>query len=245
MNKNNNEKPILSVEGYSKYFELHEQNKIIPSSHDVNLDVFPGQLTALIGPTGAGKSTVLKGIYRTYLPSSGQLLFRTKEGVEIDLAQADEHLILELRKNEIGFVTQFLHALPRQSTEDIVAQPLIQRGMDKTQACDIAREMLSAMNLPEALWGISPATFSGGEKQRVNLARGLVSRPRLLLLDEPTASLDPNTTEKIITLIENLKDDGIAMLAIFHHPELVERMADNVVQLEPPIEIEKTLKEIA
>jgi len=245
MKKIKNDKPILRVEGFSKYFELHEQHKIIPSSDDVNLEVFSGQLTALIGPTGAGKSTVLKGIYRTYLPSSGRLLFYTKEGIEIDLAKADEHLILNLRKNEIGFVTQFLHALPRQSTEDIVAQPLIQRGMDKKQARDLAREMLSAMNLPEALWGISPATFSGGEKQRVNLARGLVSRPRLLLLDEPTASLDINTTEKIVMLIENLKDDGVAMLAIFHHPELVERMADNVVQLEPPTRIEKTLKEIA
>jgi len=242
---NINEKPILRIEGYSKYFELHEQNKIIPSSHDVNLDVFPGQLTALTGPTGAGKSTVLKGIYRTYLPSGGRLLYRTKDNIEVDLAHADEHLMLELRRNEISFVTQFLHALPRQATEDIVAQPLVQRGMDKIQARDLARDMLSAMNLPEALWGISPATFSGGEKQRVNLARGLVSRPRLLLLDEPTASLDPNTTEKIITLIDTLKDDGVAMLAIFHHPELVERMADNVVQLQPPIEIEKTLKEIA
>jgi len=245
MNKIENEMPILRVENYSKHFELHEQHKLIPSSENVNLEVYPGQLTALIGPTGAGKSTVLKGIYRTYLPSSGRLLFRTKDNVEVNLAQADEHLILELRKNEIGFVTQFLHALPRQSTEDVVAQPLVQRGMDKMQARDLAREMLSDMNLPEALWGISPATFSGGEKQRVNLARGLVSRPRLLLLDEPTASLDPNTTEKIITLIEKLKEDGIAMLAIFHHPELVKRMADKVVQLESPIATEKLLKEIA
>lgn len=245
MNRNKNEKPILRVEGYCKYFELHEQDKIIPSSHDVNLEVFPGQLTALIGPTGAGKSTVLKGIYRTYLPTNGRLLFRTEDNVEIDLAQADEHLILELRKNDIGFVTQFLHALPRQATEDVVAYPLIKRGMDRVQARNLAHEMLAAMNLPEALWGISPATFSGGEKQRVNLARGLVSKPRLLLLDEPTASLDPNTTEKIITLIEELKNEGVAMLAIFHHPELVERMADNVIQLEPPIGIKTMLKEIA
>ena len=245
MNKINNEQAILRVENYSKHFELHEQQKVIPSSANVNLDVYPGQLTALIGPTGAGKSTVLKGIYRTYLPSSGRLLFRTKDNVEVDLAQADEHLILELRKNEIGFVTQFLHALPRQSTEDVVAQPLVQRGMDKIQARNLSREMLSDMNLPEALWSISPATFSGGEKQRVNLARGLVSRPRLLLLDEPTASLDPQTTEKIITLIEKLKDDGVAMLAIFHHPELVKRMADKVVQLESPVGSEKLLKEIA
>jgi len=240
-----NQTPILRVEGYSKYFELHEQGKIIPSSHDVNLQVYPGQLTTLIGPTGAGKSTVLKGIYRSYLPTSGRLLFRCENSHEVDLAQADEHLILELRRTEIGFVTQFLHALPRQATEDVVAQPLVQRGMEKTQAQNIAREMLAAMNLPECLWGISPATFSGGEKQRVNLARGLVSRPRLLLLDEPTASLDPTTTERVVRLIEDLKAEGVAMLAIFHHPELVERMADNVVELEPPVGIEKMFKEIA
>jgi len=240
-----NKSPILRVEEYSKHFELHEQGKVIPSSHNVNLEVYDGQLTALIGPTGAGKSTVLKGIYRTYLATSGRILFRTKNDHEIDLTQADEHQILELRRDEIGFVTQFLHALPRQATEDVVAQPLVQRGMNKTQAREIARETLYDLNLPERLWGISPATFSGGEKQRVNLARGLVSRPRLFLLDEPTASLDPKTTERVIRLIENLKNDGIAMLAIFHHPELVERMADHVVELAPPIGIEKMLQEIA
>ena len=242
---NNTKQAILRVENYGKYFQLHEQNKIIPSSHDVNLNVYPGQLTALIGPTGAGKSTVLKGIYRSYLPTSGRLLFRTKDNIEIDLAQADEHLILELRRTEIGFVTQFLHALPRQATEDIVAQPLIRRGMEYSQALNIVHETLSAMNLPETLWSISPATFSGGEKQRVNLARGLVSKPRLLLLDEPTASLDPVTTEKVIGLIEKLKNEGVAMLAIFHQPELVERLADSVVKLNPPIAMEKILKEIA
>ena len=240
-----NETPILRVEGYSKHFELHEQGKIIPSSCDVNLNVYSGQLTALIGATGAGKSTVLKGIYRTYLPTSGRLIYRTASGHEIDLAQADEHSVLELRRTEISFVTQFLHALPRQATEDVVAQPLFQKGMDRTEARDIARKMLAAMNLPERLWGISPATFSGGEKQRVNLARGLVSRPRLLLLDEPTASLDPKTTERVVRLIEDLKNDGVAMLAIFHHPDLVERMADDVVELEPPLAVEKILKEIA
>ena len=240
-----NETPILRLQGYSKQFELHEQQKIIPSSHDVNLTVYSGRLTALIGPTGAGKSTVLKGIYRTYLPTSGRLMYRTENGHEIDLAQVDEHHILELRRTEIGFVTQFLHALPRQSTEDVVAQPLLQKGVEKIEARMIAREMLAAMNLPERLWGISPATFSGGEKQRVNLARGLVSRPRLLLLDEPTASLDPKTTERVVRLIENLKHEGIAMLAIFHQPELVERMADYVVELEPPLAVENILEEIA
>ncbi|MDT8371863.1 MAG: phosphonate C-P lyase system protein PhnL [Gammaproteobacteria bacterium] len=240
-----NDTQILRVEAYSKQFELHEQGKIIPSSYDVNLSVYSGRLTALIGPTGAGKSTVLKGIFRTYLPSSGRLIYQTASGHEIDLAQADEHQILELRRTEIAYVTQFLHALPRQATEDVVAQPLLLKGMDIAQARDIARNMLDAMNLPEKLWNISPATFSGGEKQRVNLARGLVSRPRLLLLDEPTASLDPKTTDKVVRLIENLKDKGVAMLAIFHHPELVKRMADDIVELEPPIAIENIIEEIA
>jgi len=240
-----NDTPILRVEAYSKQFELHEQGKVIPSSCNVNLSVYSGRLTALIGPTGAGKSTVLKGIYRTYLPSSGRLIYQTASGHEIDLAQADEHQILELRRTEIAYVTQFLHALPRQATEDVVAQPLLLKGMDKTQARNLARNMLAAMNLPERLWNISPATFSGGEKQRVNLARGLVSRPRLLLLDEPTASLDPKTTDKVVRLIENLKDEGVAMLAIFHHPELVKRMADDIVELEPPIAIKNIIEEIA
>ena len=240
-----NKTPILRVEHYAKQFVLHEQGKIIPSSCDVNLNVYSGRLTALIGATGAGKSTVLKGIYRSYLPTSGRLLYQTESGHEIDLAQADEHRILELRRNEISFVTQFLHALPRQASEDVVAQPLLNKGMEKIQARDIARDMLSAMNLPERLWGISPATFSGGEKQRVNLARGLVSRPRLLLLDEPTASLDPKTTHKVVRLIEDLKHKGVAMLAIFHHPELVERMADEVVELQPPLAFENILEEIA
>lgn len=240
-----NGKPILSVEGYAKQFQLHEQDKLIPSSHDVNLEVHKGRLTALIGPTGAGKSTVLKGIYRTYLPSAGRLLYTTDSGRQLDLTQADEHKILELRRSEIGFVTQFLRFLPRQATEDVVAQPLVQRGMDTSEARELSRQMLAAMNLPERLWGISPATFSGGEKQRVNLARGLVAKPRLLLLDEPTASLDPKTTDRVVGLIEDLKREGVAMLAIFHHPELVQRMADMVVELQAPAPIEQSLKEIA
>lgn len=245
VNNSETELPVLRVEGYSKYFELHEQGKIIPSSSNVNLEVYAGKLTALIGQTGAGKSTVLKGIYRSYIPTSGRLLYRTANQHLVDLAQADEHQILTLRRSEISFVTQFLHALPRQATEDVVAQPLIQRGMNRTKALAIVRETLKDMKLPERLWSISPATFSGGEKQRVNLARGLVSRPRLLLLDEPTASLDPETTDIVVQLIEKLKTEGVAMLAIFHHPNLVARMADTVVELSPPIGTEKILKEIA
>lgn len=236
---------ILDVKKYSKFFNLHEQNKIIPSSHDVSFQVHHRQLTALIGPTGAGKSSILKGVYRTYLPSSGSILYRSSTGEEIDLVQADEHKILELRKKEIGFVTQFLHCLPRQSSLDVVATPLIQLGAEMTEAKTKAAQLLTAMNLPERLWNISPSTFSGGERQRVNLARGLISKPRLLLLDEPTASLDPRTAEKVIELIQRLKEQGTAMLAIFHDPDMTKRLADHVVELTPPPTHLNFLKDIA
>jgi alpha-D-ribose 1-methylphosphonate 5-triphosphate synthase subunit PhnL len=230
-----NIQPILEVEDFSKTFILHEQGKSLPSSQSVFLKAFPGRLTALIGPTGAGKSTVLKGIYRTYLPTSGRIMFTTGQGQILDLALADEHKILELRQEEIGFVTQFLHTLPRQSTEDVVAMPLIKEGVPHDIALEKARDILGKLNLPERLWAVSPATFSGGEKQRVNLARGLLAQPRLLLLDEPTASLDAKTTDRVIELIQNLKETGTAMIAIFHDMDLVKKLADDVVKLEPPV----------
>ena len=234
-----NIQPILEVNNFSKTFMLHEQGKELPSSQNVFFNAYPGQLTALIGPTGAGKSTVLKGIFRTYLPTTGELLFTTRQGKIVDLSRADEHQILALREQEIGFVTQFLHTLPRQSTEDVVAMPLIKQGVSRNTALNKAREILAQLSLPERLWAVSPATFSGGEKQRVNLARGLLAQPRLLLLDEPTASLDAKTTERVIELINNLKKTGTAMIAIFHDMALVNKLADEVVELAPPIGTEQ------
>jgi len=228
-------KPLLTVENLSKTFFLHDQNKIIPSSSQVNLSVYAGKLTALVGPTGAGKSSVLKSIYRTYLPSSGRLLYETAAGATLDLALASEHLILELRRREIGFVTQFLHTLPRQKTLDVVAMPLYRQGIGKTEGRARAAELLAELNIPERLWEVPPATFSGGEKQRVNLARGLIASPRLLLLDEPTASLDADTTERVIALIQRKKEQNIGMLAIFHNHDLVRRMADDIVELSAPV----------
>lgn len=227
-------KPLLSIENLSKTFFLHEQNKVIPSSSHVNLTVYSGKLTALIGPTGAGKSSVLKSIYRTYLPSSGRLLYETAAGGILDLALALEHRILELRREEIGFVTQFLHTLPRQKTLDVVAMPLYRQGVDKREGRMRAAELLAELNIPERLWEVPPATFSGGEKQRVNLARGLIASPRLLLLDEPTASLDAKTTDRVVSLIQRKKQQGVGMLAIFHHADLVKRMADEIVELSVP-----------
>lgn len=235
---------ILTIEGYAKTFYLHERNKWIPSASHVNLSVYPGRLTALVGPTGAGKSSVLKGVYRTYLPDAGRILFRTHAGNVVDLAGASEHQVLELRKQEIGFVTQFLHCLPRKSALDVVAEPLVARGVDGNEAHARAGQILHQLAVPRHLWNVPPATFSGGEKQRVNLARGLIAQPRLLLLDEPTASLDPVTTERVIEHIQSIKATGIAMLAIFHHPDLVRRLADDVVELAPPLAAVETIEEI-
>jgi alpha-D-ribose 1-methylphosphonate 5-triphosphate synthase subunit PhnL len=236
---------ILKIDGLSKQFQLHDQNKLIPSCAQVQLEVFAGELTALVGPTGAGKSSVLKAIYRTYLPSSGRIVYRDTKGSLTDLAQASEHRMLELRKQELGFVTQFLHCLPRKSAVEVVAEPLVTRGTRRDLAVERARELLALLNVPERLWGVPPATFSGGEKQRVNLARGLIARPRLLLLDEPTASLDPATTDRVVELLQSIKAEGVAMLAIFHHSELVERLADRVVTLKSPIAAATLLEPLA
>lgn len=232
--------PVLQVEDFAKHFYLHEQQKKIPSASGVSFSVWPGKLTALIGPTGAGKSSVLKGIYRTYLPTQGKILFRHADGSTTDLATAGDHEILNLRRQQIGFVTQFLHCLPRQPALDVVAQPLLHKGESLDEARLRAGELLASMNLPERLWSLSPSTFSGGERQRVNLAHGLIMQPRLLLLDEPTASLDPVTSLRVVDLLEALKAQGTAMLAIFHQPDLTQRLADEVVELAPPADIVKT-----
>ena len=237
--------PILKTEGLCKQFLLHDQNKLIPSCANVDLEVFPGELSALVGPTGAGKSSVLKCIYRTYLPTSGRLLYRDATGHVIDLASAAEHRMLALRHAEIGFVTQFLHCLPRKSALDVVAEPLLARGETREYAHGKAGPLLDLLNVPERLWGVRPATFSGGEKQRINRARGLIARPRLLLLDEPTASLDPATTDRVVDLLQSIKQEGVAMLAIFHHPELVRRLADRVVELTPPVAVTDLLETCA
>ena len=229
-----NRPPLLQVEGLSKSFYLHEMHQEIHSVDEVSLTAFSGSLTALVGPTGAGKSSVLKAIFRTYLPSNGCINYTTTTGRRIDLAQADDHQIIALRNREIGFVTQFLHAMPRQKTVDVVAAPLCRLGIDRTKARKEAESLLERLKIPQSLWALPPATFSGGERQRVNLARGVISKPRLLLLDEPTASLDPLTIQEVIKLIDELKEAGTAILAIFHDPNLIERLADQVVHLTRP-----------
>jgi alpha-D-ribose 1-methylphosphonate 5-triphosphate synthase subunit PhnL len=226
---------VLSVTGLSKAFTLHHQGKSIPSVHDATFTVEAGRLTALIGPSGAGKSTVLKCVYRTYLPQAGSIVLHGDP--DLDLATCDEHAALRARRRDLAYVTQFLHCLPRQSTVDVVAAPLAALGAGRDAARAAARERLRELDLPERLWDVPPATFSGGERQRVNLARGLVLRPRLLMLDEPTASLDRRSAELVIAAIRAAKTAGVGILAIFHDPGLVAALADTVVELKRPSEM--------
>ncbi|MGF1540409.1 MAG: phosphonate C-P lyase system protein PhnL [Pleurocapsa sp.] len=228
------ENTILEINNLSKIFFLHEQRKSLPSAQDISFPVYAGKLTTLTGASGVGKSSILKCIYRTYLPTRGAIYYYTEEGEKLDLAVVSEQEILQLRRGDLSFVTQFLHCLPRQSTIDVVAKPLFDLGIEREEARDRAKNLLREIQLPERLWMLSPTTFSGGEKQRVNLARATIFNPRLLLLDEPTASLDSASVERVVKMIQRIKQAGTAILAIFHDLDLVKEIADFEVKLSTP-----------
>ncbi|MCC6574940.1 MAG: ATP-binding cassette domain-containing protein [Planctomycetes bacterium] len=225
---------ILDVAGLSKTFTLHERGATLCAFEDVSFSLGAGSFSALVAPSGSGKSSLLKCIYRTYLASAGSATFRSQHG-DVNLVSADEHAIIELRRREIGYVSQFLHCLPRQSCLDVVARPLIALGANRVEARARASEMLEALGLPAHLLELPPATFSGGEKQRVNLARGLLTGPRLLLLDEPTASLDAQSAERAVEQITQARNRGAAILAILHDSSLVRRLADQTIALRAPV----------
>ncbi|MGF1526880.1 MAG: phosphonate C-P lyase system protein PhnL [Candidatus Competibacterales bacterium] len=226
---------VLQVAQLGKDFFLHAQGKAVAAAHDIAFTVHPGELVALVGPSGAGKSSLLKCIYRSYLPSSGRIHYRSAPGDVVDLATADDRDITALRAREIGFVSQFLHCLPRQGSADVVARPLVALGTPRPEAQRRARALLTRLGIHRGLHDIAPATFSGGERQRVNIARGLVVQRRLVLLDEPTASLDAATQARVVTLLEEQKALGVALVAVFHDPGLVERLADRVVPVALPV----------
>lgn len=197
--------PVVEVRHLCKTFVLHQQGGIrIQALQDVNFDVRAGECVALHGPSGAGKSTLLKTLYGNYLPSSGQVIVRC-EDCETDMATASTRAISRVRRECIGYVSQFLRVIPRVSALDLVAEPLLDAGEDRETALDAAQKMLTRLNLPERLWHVAPATFSGGEQQRVNIARGLIRPMPLLLLDEPTASLDGINRQVVIDLIHEAR----------------------------------------
>ena len=222
----------LKVNGLAKKFVLHSRGGIVVEGfEDVTFTLDNGQLLALSGPSGAGKSSILKTIFRTYLVDEGEVLFHRNNGKVIDMATCSESRILDLRRREIGFVTQFLKILPRISALDGVAQPLIEIGVDEQEARGRAREMLQRLGIRKELFELSPLTFSGGEQQRVNIARGIIAPKDLILLDEPTASLDEKSSSIVLELLEELKQRGNALIAIFHDQRKIDRVADKAINI--------------
>ncbi|HEY1666165.1 MAG TPA: phosphonate C-P lyase system protein PhnL [Trebonia sp.] len=224
--------PILAVSGVDKTFTMHLQGgQRLPVLARLAFDVHAGECVALGGASGAGKSSILKMVYGNYAVNRGSVLLRA-EGRVIDIAAAGPREVLAARRDTVGYVSQFLHCVPRVAALQIVAEPLIERGERAAAARDRAAELLARLAIPERLWALPPATFSGGEQQRVNIARGFVTELPLLLLDEPTASLDARNREAVTELIREKLGRGTAVLGIFHDAEVRDAVADRVVPVE-------------
>lgn len=219
--------PLLTVENLEKRFISHVLGgKPIIGFRKISFTVPHGTAMGLSGPSGHGKSSVLKCIYRTYGASSGQILYDSKAFGPVQLTDLPENQVLALRRDEIGYVTQFFSVLPRVSTRDVVAEPLVNAGISKADARERSGALLQRLRIDPELHDAYPATFSGGEKQRVNLARAIIHPPRLLLLDEPTASLDVDALSIVLQLLSELKNRGTTMLAIFHDKSIMDRLMD-------------------
>lgn len=228
-----NMEPVLWTEGLGKSFRLHLQGGLrIPVLADIDLAVRPGECVALSGPSGAGKSTLMRCLYGNYGAEQGRIWLR-HQGAPVELTAADARATREIRRLTLGYVSQFLRVIPRVGALDIVAEPLIARGAEPEAARARARELLLRLNLPERLHHLPPATFSGGEQQRVNLARGFAPGYPILLLDEPTASLDAANRAVVIGLIAEARQAGTALIGIFHDAEVRDQVADRLFEVLP------------
>lgn len=218
---------MIKVEGLGKNFTLHNQGAtLIPVLEGGTFEVQPGECVALTGVSGAGKSTVMRILYGNYLANAGSVLIGG-----LDITKAEPRDILALRRHTLGYVSQFLRVVPRVPTIDVVSEPLLSVGKSEEEARERARDLLSRLAIPERLWKLSPTTFSGGEQQRVNIARGFAHTYRALLLDEPTASLDAQNRETVLTLIEEAKAGGAAIVGIFHDLEARRQVADREIDV--------------
>ncbi|MFB9982952.1 phosphonate C-P lyase system protein PhnL [Mesorhizobium kowhaii] len=221
----------LVVSDVAKSFTMHLRDGIkLPVIAGVSFSIKAGECTVLGGPSGAGKSSILKMLYGNYAVDEGQIIVMHDDGL-IDLATASPRTVLAIRRQTIGYVSQFLRTVPRVSALDVVAEPLVERGEDRESARGKARALLAQLNLPEKLWALPPATFSGGEQQRVNIARGFITEHPILLLDEPTASLDARNRDVVIELIAAKKAAGVALLGIFHDHDVREAVADRIIDV--------------
>jgi alpha-D-ribose 1-methylphosphonate 5-triphosphate synthase subunit PhnL len=224
---------MLDASGLEKTFVLHLQGGTrLPVLRGAALTAQAGECVALTGPSGAGKSTLLRALYGNYLVDAGRILVRHRGGM-VDIARAAPEQVLALRRETLGYVSQFLRAMPRVSTLDIVAAPLLERGEAAPAARAKAAALLSRLNVSPRLHALPPVTFSGGEQQRVNLARAFVCDWPVLLLDEPTASLDPANRDTVIALMQEAKARGAALIGIFHDSFVRDAVADAVLRLDP------------
>lgn len=222
---------MIDITNAEKTFTMHLQGGVkLPVVRGVNLAVDAGECVVLSGPSGAGKSSILKMIFGNYRCDAGRIGIRHR-GHLIDLAGAEPRQVLSIRRETIGYVSQFLRAVPRVATLDVVAEPLVATGTPRDNAREQAGRLLYRLNIPDRLWTLPPSTFSGGEQQRVNIARGFISDHPILLLDEPTASLDAVNREVVVALIDEKKRAGVAMVAIVHDDEIRGRIADRVVDV--------------
>jgi len=222
------EPKILEIKNLSKKFFIHNPGLEIESCKNVNLSLAHREFLGIVGRSGAGKSTVLKCIYRSYIPGEGEILYHSREFGQINMATASEREILFLRRHEIGYVSQFLNIMPRTTAKEHVMNALADTGKGSETA---AKEMLAYFRLPEKLWDIYPSTLSGGERLRLNLAHAMVKKPRLLMLDEPTASLDGSTKILVRDMLQKLKAMGTSMIGIFHDIAFMEGVCDEVYEM--------------
>ena len=211
---------MIEVSGLRKTFRLHTQGGVeIPALRGIELTVAQGECLALRGPSGSGKSTLIRSIYANYKPDAGCIAVR-HGAAWVDMATAPPQRVLAVRRGTMGHVSQFLRAIPRVPALDVVAEPLRQLGVGLETARERARQLLARLNIPQRLWQLAPATFSGGEQQRVNIARGLIVGHPILLLDEPTASLDDANRQVVIALIREALERGTAIVGILHDAEV-------------------------
>jgi alpha-D-ribose 1-methylphosphonate 5-triphosphate synthase subunit PhnL len=222
---------MIEIENAEKAFIMHLQGGVqLPVVRGVSFQVKAGECVVLSGPSGAGKSSILKMIFGNYRCDNGRIGIRHL-GERVDLATAEPRQILSVRRTTIGYVSQFLRAVPRVPTLDVVAEPLIANGIARATAREQAGALLHRLNIPERLWLLPPSTFSGGEQQRVNIARGFISDLPILLLDEPTASLDAANRAVVVELIAQKKRAGVAMVAIVHDDEIRGWIADRMIDV--------------
>ncbi len=231
---------LLQMNQVSKRFTLHQRNGVeLSVLHRVDLSVARGECVVLDGPSGMGKSTLLKLIYANYRASTGTITVNKSNGQSIELTEATPRELLEIRRETIGYVSQFLRVIPRVSALDIVADPLIEDALASQQnnqelvntAITKAKELLTRLSIPERLWHLPPATFSGGEQQRINIARNMIKHRELLLLDEPTASLDVDNSQTVIALIREAIDRGASVVGIFHDKKVAEALATRRIDM--------------